>query len=72
MVSFYVVVFNQELQPLISGIEQSFLALVSAYYSLPSAQGLTLRRIVADSVVSLASSMQCLLQALDSKDEGQR
>jgi len=65
-------VCNQELQPLISGIEQSFLALVSAYYSLPSTQGHTLRKLVADSVVSLASSMQCLLRALDSKTEGER
>jgi len=67
-----VAVCNQETQPLISGIEQSFLALVSAYYSLPSAQGQTLRRLLADSVVSLTSSMQCLLRALDSRSEGQR
>lgn len=62
---------KQELRPLITGIEQSFLALVSAYYSLPSTHGHTLRRLVADSVVSLASSMQCLLRALDCKGEGQ-
>lgn len=62
---------KQEIQPLISGIEQSLLALVSAYYSLPSAQGHTLRRLLADSVVSLTSSMQCLLRALDSRSEGQ-
>jgi len=71
---FFVVVVdcNQEVQPLTSSIEQSFLAMVSAYYSLPSAQGLTLRKIVADAVVSLASSMQRLLHALDSKGKGQR
>ena len=62
----------QELQPLISGIEQSLLALVSTYYFLPTSHGCTLRKLVADSMVSLASSMQCLLRALDNKHEGQR
>jgi len=63
---------NQELGPLISDIERSVLALVSAYYSLPSTQGRTLRKLLSDSMVSLANSMQCLLRALDSKPEGQR
>lgn len=62
---------KQELRPLISDIEQSMLALVSVYYSLPSSQGRTLRKLVADSMVSLAVSMQSLLRALDSKPEGQ-
>jgi len=65
-------VIKQELRPLISDIEQSLLALVSTYYSLPSSQGRTLRKLVADSVVSLAVSMQCLLRALDCKNESQR
>jgi len=62
----------QELRPLISDIEQSVLGFVSAYYSLPSSCGRTLRKSVADTMVSLASSMQSLLQALDSKTEAQR
>jgi len=62
----------QELQPLISDVEHSVLALVSAYYSLPSSQGRTLRKSVAKTLVSLASSMQSLLQALDSKTKPQR
>jgi len=57
---------------LISDIEQSMLVLVSVYYSLPPSQGRTLRKLVADTVVSLAVSMQSLLRALDSKPEGQR
>jgi len=65
-------VFVQELGPLIRDIEQSMLALVSAYYSFPSSQGVTLRKLIADTMVSLSSSMQCLLRALDSKGEGQR
>lgn len=65
-------VCNQELGPLISDIERSVLALVSAYYSLPSTQGRTLRKLLSESMVSLANSMQCLLRALDSKPEGQR
>jgi len=64
--------WTQELHPLISDIEQSMLALVSAYYSVPMSHGRTLRKLIADSVVSLANSMQCLLRALDSKNEAQR
>jgi len=71
-VNITIVVCDQELRPLISDIEQSILALISTYYSLPSSHGHTLRKSVADSVVSLANSMQCLLRALDTKSESQR
>lgn len=56
------------LQPLIDGIERCSLALVSAYYSLPPSQGLTLRKLVTNSVVELISALQTLIVSLNTSD----
>lgn len=59
-----------DVQPLVNGIEQSVLTLVSAYYSLPVSRGQTLRKYVTESVVGLVEAMHGLVASFKSGEGG--
>ncbi|XP_067651966.1 cyclin-D1-binding protein 1 homolog [Haliotis asinina] len=57
-------------QPMITSLEKATLALVSAYYSFPKTQGMTLRKALKTAVLNIIESVRTLAQNIADFDLG--